>query len=30
MIIEEGSPEWFEYLEELRQEEEWHERREGL
>ncbi len=26
MILEKGTPEWYEYLEELRQEEEWHER----
>jgi hypothetical protein len=34
MIIEKDSPEWYQYLEVLRQEEEWHEReyakREGL
>lgn len=26
MIIEKGTPEWYEYLEEIRREEEWHER----
>ena len=26
MLIEKGTPEWYEYLKELQNEEEWHER----